>query len=112
MPHNFDFSKLKDIKTAEVNPRGWITPLYIEYGITDDPEVQGMLSYCWRVKGTLHTFIISVTRMNFLSAGDYKKHFEYVLEGFKEDYISWKEEGFVTDWSREYEKQYSRFIII
>ena len=114
MPHNFDFTIFKDIKTVEVSPKGWITPLYVEYVIVDENEevMRGIPSYCWRVKGTTHTFVIPITRLDFLSKGDYKKHFEYVLEGFKEDYLSWKEAGFTTDWSREYRNQYSRFIII
>jgi len=112
MPHNSDFSKLKDVKTIEVNPNGWIQPLYIEYGIYDGAEVSGVLSYYWRVKGTLHTFVIPISRMDFLSSGDYKKHFEDALVGFKDDYMSWKEDGFITDWSREYRDQYSRLIIV
>jgi len=112
MPHNFDFSKIKDIKIIEINPEGWITPLYVEYGVVDKFETSGIISYCWRVKGTLHTFVIPVARMDFLSGGDYKKLFENVLEGFREDYISWKNEGFITEWSKEYRDQYSRFIII
>ena len=111
MPHNFDFKELENVKTIEVNPEGWISPLYVEYGIGEDHNF-GVFSYYWRVKGTGHTFVIPVVRMDFLSGGDYKKHFEYVLEGFREDYISWKEEGFATKWSREYRDQYSGFIII
>jgi hypothetical protein len=112
MPHNFDFSKLENVKTIEVNPEGWVTPLYIEYGIAINLEISGTLDYYWKVKGTQHTFTIPVIRMDYLSAGDYKKLFENVLEIFREDYISWKNEGFVTQWSNEYREQYSRFIII
>lgn len=106
MPNNVDFSKFATINTIEVNPIGWINPITIEYGISDD----AMPFYCWRVKGTKHTFIIPVLRMDFLSSGDYKKHFENALEIFREDYISWKEEGFKTDWAKEYRDQYNRFI--
>jgi hypothetical protein len=112
MPRNFDFSKLDDIKTIEVNPQGWISPLYVQYGMSAAIELQGILTYCWRVKGTEHTFTIPVIRMDFLSSGDYKKHFENVLEIFREDYIDWKTEGFITEWSREYRDQYSKFIVI
>lgn len=112
MPHNFDFEKVKDVKIVKIDPKGWISPLYVEYGVYDGPEIQGIPSYHWRVKGTKHTFVISVSRMDFLSAGDYKKHFEYVLENFREDYISWKEENFLTEWSKEYERQFSRFVVI
>ena len=112
MPHNFDFSKLENVKTIEVDAPGWISPIEIEYGIGRDADVNGILSYCWRVKDTLHTFVIPVLRIDYLSSGDYKKHFEDVLENFREDYISWKEEGFITDWSREYRDQFNRFIVI
>jgi hypothetical protein len=50
--------------------------------------------------------------MDFLSSGDYKKHFENALENFRQDYIDWKDQGFITEWAREYEQQFSRFIII
>ena len=110
MPHNFDFSKVEDVKTIRIDPQGWVNPLYVEYGIIQTLDLT--LNYYWRVKGTLHTFVISVSRMDFLSAGDYKKFFEYVLEVFREDYLSWKNEGFITEWSKEYEQQFSRFIVI
>jgi hypothetical protein len=109
MPHNFDFSKVDNIKTIEVNPQGWISPLYVEYGIIETLDLT--LNYYWRVKGTLHTFVISVARMDYLSSGDYKKFFEYVLEIFREDFLSWKQEGFITEWAREYQQQYSKYII-
>lgn len=115
MPNNFDFSKLKDVKTMEVNPEGWVTPLYIEYGVSDDMNagVYGAIpSYYWRVKGTQHTFIIPIIRIDYLSSGNYKKHFEDALETFREDFIEWKKEGFNTNWARDYQGQFSRFIII
>jgi hypothetical protein len=108
MPHNFYFSNIEIIKTIEVNPDGWISPLYVEYGIVE----RETLWYYWRVKGTLHTFIIPVSRMDFLSSGDYKKHLEDALGIFREDYLSWQKEGFKSDWAKQYEQQYSRFIII
>lgn len=113
MPNNFDFSTLKNIKTIEVTPAGWVTPLVIEYGIKEESPTFGELnSYHWRVKGTRHTFVIPVIRMDFLSSGDYKKHFENALENFRQDYINWKDQGFITEWAREYEQQFSRFIIV
>lgn len=112
MPNNFDFSTLKNIKTIEVNANGWVTPLTIEYGIKEESPTFGDLnSYHWRVKGTKHTFVIPVIRMDFLSSGDYKKHFEKSLEVFRDDYMSWKEQNFNIEWMKEYETQFSRFII-
>ena len=108
MPFNADFSKLQNLQTIEINPNGWVNPIYVEYGISDED-----LPKCyWRVKGTQHTFTISIVRLDFLSEGNYKTHFNDVLEIFKEDYLAWKKEGFNTDWSREYQQQYFRFIII
>ena len=113
MPHNFDFSKIEHIKTVEINPIGWINPLQIEYGVYEDFHVHGGLpSYYWRIKGTNHTFVIPISRLDFISSGDYKKHFEDVLENFREDYISWKEEDFQTEWQKEYKGQFSRFILL
>lgn len=112
MPNNFDFTKLQNIKTMKINPRGWINSLTIEYGITDDIEVHGIMSYCWRVKGTQHTFVIPVLRMDYLSSGDYKSHFEDTLENFKDDYLEWKKQEFIILWMKEYKEQYSKFIII
>jgi hypothetical protein len=113
MPNNFDFSNVENITEIDIEPQGWINPLTIEYGIlTDNNNVNRTLSYCWRIKGTKHTFIIPIIRMDYLSSGDYKKHFEHALENFREDYLSWKENGFNTEWSKEYRDQYSRFIVV
>lgn len=112
MPHIYDFSGLKNVKTIEVNPQGWVNPLTVEYGTDNDTKLHSILSYFWRIKGTTHTFVIPVVRMDFLSSGDYKKHFEDALTMFREDYMSWNDEGFNTAWSKEYEKQFKNFIIV
>lgn len=109
MPHNYDFSKINDVNTVEINLDGWINPLHIEYGMAlygDTP------SYYWRVRGTEHTFVIPVLRLNFLSSGDHVEHFKEVLEVFREEYIQWKETEFATEWMQEYRDQYSKYIII
>ena len=108
MPNNVDFSKVTNIKKIRVNPPGWINPLTIEYGTSD--KVYPIESYCWRIEGTQHTFILPIVRMDFLSGGDYVKHFENVLEVFREDYISWKEVK--TPWVDEYRQQYESFIVL
>ena len=107
MPNNRDFSNVKDIKILEVKPVGWVSPLFVEYGLA---FYGGQPSYFWRVKGTLHTFIIPVLRMDFLSQGDYAEHFTKVLQEFREDYIQWSNEKFSQEWQAEYRKQYSEFI--
>ncbi|HRT03603.1 MAG TPA: hypothetical protein P5513_06650 [Candidatus Diapherotrites archaeon] len=108
MPNNYDFSNIRDLKTVEVNPKGWISPLFVEYGSNLHG---GVPSYFWRVKGTQHTFIIPILRMDFLSKGDYVKHFEEVLENFREDYLEWEREDFYLDWMKEYKEIFQYFII-
>ena len=112
MPNNVDFSNIKNIKTLEVNPKGWVENLVVEYGIGEDMKIYGAESYFWRVKGTQHTFIIPIARMDFLSSGNYKKHFNEALETFREDYLSWKKEGFIYRWAKDYERQFSKFIVV
>jgi hypothetical protein len=112
MPNNYDFSKLENIKTMEIRPQGWVNPLTIEYGV----DFALSSDYFWRVKGTDHTFVIPVSRMDYISSGDYEKHFQEVLEKFAEEYRGWKErgfkiEGFDVPWMREYEDQYRNFIL-
>lgn len=107
MPNNYDFSKLENLKTVEVDPEGWTSPLYVEYGMSLYGDV---LAYYWRVKGTKHTFVIPVLRMDYLSQGDYEKHFKEALSVFREDYIGWSKEGWYAKWMQEYREQYSGFI--
>lgn len=113
MPNNLDFSQFKNVKTIEVNPENWVSPLYVEYGVSEENHVYDeMPYYYWRVKGTQHTFKILITRMDFLSSGDYKKHFENALEDFRENYMEWKSTGFICEWARDYRDQFARYIII
>lgn len=108
MPNNYDFSTLQNIKTIEINPNGWINPLTIEYGIGDQ---LGPTCF-WKVKETKHTFVIPILRLDFISSGDYGKHFTEVLESFRnKDYAQWKEVNFITPWMQEYESDYRRFIL-
>jgi hypothetical protein len=107
MPNIFDFSTLKEVKTLEVNPREWVNPLIIEYGFAE-LEVD---TCAWRVKGTKHTFFIPLMRLNFLSSGNYGKHFETALEAFKEDYDSWRDLRFLLPWMQEYESEYRNYIL-
>jgi len=107
MPHNYDFSKLENIKEVKVHANGWIDPLTIEYGVGYHAE---NLSYFWRVKGTKHTFVIPVIRIDYLSEGNYTQHFREVLESFREDYKKWAKEGFSQDWMQAYRNDYSKVI--
>jgi hypothetical protein len=110
MPNNCDFSNISDVKIIELNSvEGWISPIYVEYGKS---FYGGNLSYFWRVKGTKHTFIIPVVRMDFLSQGKYETHFKTVLQNFAQDYLSWSKENFSQDWMQDYRKQFSTYISI
>jgi len=105
MPNYYNFNELININKVEINPDGWITPIIIEFGIGDN------IMYYWRVAGTKHTFSIPLARMNFVSAGNYDKHFKMVLENFKDEYLEWKKQNFDTKWKREYEYEYRQFIL-
>ena len=48
--------------------------------------------------------------MNFLSSGDYEKHFNEALKGFRLEYLEWKNEKFYTPWMKEYQEDFRRFI--
>lgn len=109
MPNNYDFSKLENVKEIIVNPEGWINPLTIEYGTG---FYQENISYYWRVKGTKHTFVIPVMRLDYLTEGEYAKHFEEALQGFREDYKEWAEGGWQAFWMRAYRDDFSRYISI
>ena len=114
MPFNFDFNnKLTDIKTIDISPNGWKCPITIEYCMAQARPYDTMVSVCWRVKGTSHTFTIYENRLNLISNGDYSKHFKEALELFRQDYLSWftLEEYENCEWRDEYKQQYSRFII-
>lgn len=109
MPHIVDFNTIEDVKKILVNPKGWISPLYIEYGVGLHYDTTP--SYFWRIANTSHTFIIPISRFHFLSAGEYKNHFNEALEGFREDYLAWKKEDFQgADWQQDYKEEYSRYI--
>jgi hypothetical protein len=109
MPNFYDFSKLENVREVIVNPEGWINPLKIEYGTGEHGEI---LCYFWRIKGTKHTFVIPVIRMDYLTEGSYAQHFEEALEGFREDYKGWSDEGWYAPWMQEYRGEYSKFITI
>jgi hypothetical protein len=114
MPNNFDFSNcISEIKTVEINPKGWRGPITIEYSEAQVSKYDPMLSVVWRVQGTRHTFTIYERRLNVISHANYKAHFTEALENFREDYLSWFETpGWEqTPWVKEYQQQYGRFIL-
>ena len=108
MPNYYDFSKLDNVKETRVIANGWV-PLIVEYGVGYHGE---LLSYYWRIKGTKHTFVIPIIRMDYLTEGDYNSHFREALESFREDYLGWIEEQFYAPWMCEYRDIYEKYITI
>lgn len=109
MPYIHDFSDIKGIRKTIINPKGWVQPLVVEYGISLYGSTP---AYFWRVSGTQHTFVIPLVRMNFISAGKYEEHFTQVLEKFREDYIEWANDGYSEKWMQEYRDMYKRYITV
>lgn len=116
MPFNFDFNNaLGEIKEITVNPNGWKNPIIIEYCEAQAHTYDPMISICWRVKGTSHTFTIYEKRIiRHIKDGSYKTHFEDVLQKFAEDYRSWfagKNGMQQCKWRDEYQAQYGTLIL-
>jgi len=114
MPHIFDFSNcMEEVHTVTVNPKGWRGPLVIEYGLAQNSKYDTQTSIVWRIKGTTHTFSIYERKINVLSNGIYKDHFEEVLTNFRDDYLSWFRDPMYKDvkWKYDYQKQYGDLII-
>ena len=115
MPFIFDFDRCVpgSVRTVEVSPKGWRTPLFVEYGLAQAHEYDTQISVVWRVKGTTHVFTIYEQRLNLISHADYKKHFEDALAGFREDYLSWfTDRGYdQAAWKYDYRDLYGRLII-
>lgn len=114
MPFLFDFEKsLSEIKEVKIYPKGWQPNIIIEYCFAQAHNYDTMISMCWRVKGTSHTFTIYDNKLKDICNNDYEKHFAEVLEKFREDYLSWfrEEEYSECDWKWEYKRQFDRFII-
>lgn len=110
MPFNYDFSKVENIKTVEINPKGWNKNVIIEYGLGRPNVYDNFPSIIWRVKGTTHCFTIYEPRINFISKGNYVEHFKQALENFKEDYDSWESEKYKgCEWVNEYRQQYQQY---
>ena len=113
MPFVFDFKPyLSEIHTVDVSPKGWKSPVTVEYIIAQAHRYDPVVPVVWRVKGTSHCFTIGEQRINLISNGNYKKHFTEALENFRKDYLSWfkDEEYRNAEWKYEYERQFGRFI--
>lgn len=113
MPFIYDLKQgLTDIKTVDVDVKGWKGTVTVEYVVSQVNKYDTMLSVVWRVKGTTHCFVIPEQKLNVMSNGDYKKHFKEALAGFRADYLSWftDEDYDGCEWRNEYKQQYGRLI--
>lgn len=108
MPFHQNFEELYAKGEMHVKPNGW-AELDIDYGYTD---IGRQKNFCWRIKGTQHTFRIPLTSLNEFSQGNYEHHIEYVLENFRQEYFSWAAQGFPAKWMVEYHREYSNYIQI
>lgn len=110
--YNFEKAKMKPVEVL-VNPEGWKTPLTVEYVIDQAHNYDTMVSVIWRIKGTSHCFTIYEIKLNQLSNGDYKAHFEEVLRNFRIDYENWFTDPDYAnaDWKYEYQRQFDKYII-
>lgn len=115
MPFVYDFNDaIDEIHTVDIEPKGWKSPITIEYTVAQAHRFDPVVSVVWRVKGTTHTFTIGEQRLNQISNGNYKKHFTEALEAFRADYIDWFTDEMYKDaeWKNEYKQQYGRYITI
>jgi hypothetical protein len=108
MPYHKNFDELDLRGTFSVTPIGW-KPLIIEYGYD---KIGGADFFFWRVADTKHTFRKPVSSLNQESGGDYETHIKEFLEGFREEMLGWLMEGIDTEWSRDYFREYNRWVII
>lgn len=106
MPNKENWDEIHNKGEIELTPDKW-KPISIEYGYKNFNNV---LFFCWRVKGTEHTFTILFSKLNELSQGDVEKHIEEFLETFRQELIGWCTGGLKQPWMREYYEQYKSFI--
>lgn len=115
MPFIYDFSNTPDtVHTVDVSPKGWKSPLVIEYVTCQAHEYDPMVSVAWRIRGTRHTFTIGEQQLNTMCHGkSYKAHFEKALERFRIDYLRWftEEDYKDVDWKYEYQREYGKLIV-
>lgn len=100
-------------KEMIITPKGWVTPLVVEYALVRVGDFDPLNSVCFRIKGTNHTFAQFDKSINLTYHGEYKKYFEETLEKFREDFLSWEkdEEYRECEWRKEYCEEYKGRII-
>ena len=83
---------------------GWSGLIKIEYGFYRSDLI-------WRVKNTNHIFQIDLRTIIEHHNYDYDAHFKLVLNKFREDFISWVNEGLNEKWMENYFHQFKNLII-
>ncbi len=106
MPYHKDFDELYNRGEFGLQPEGW-EPLIIEFGYDDIGNAQ---YFFWRVKETRHTFKKPVSALVQESAGDYEGAIKNFLEGFREEMLGWLTQGIITEWSKEYVREYNKWV--
>ncbi len=107
MPNFIDWGEVLLQDEMSVSPDKWKDPITIEYGYRNYNFVY---EFCWKVKGTEHTFTIPFRDLNEASNGDIEGHIQSFLEEFRKEYIEWVYSGLKQDWQQEYYEQYKEYI--
>lgn len=114
MPYLYDFGNAHMTPVeVRVDPSGWKGPLVVEYVVAQAHVYDTCVSVIWRVKGTEHCFTIFEQKLNQLCNGNYKRHFEEVLQNFRLDYINWFEDPSYNgcEWREDYRRQFGELIL-
>lgn len=82
MPHHVDFSKFENVHELNIEVIGWQNPTTIEYTFQSNSFETALF---WRVKGTTHTFVITLSEFNSLAGGEIELHFQQALTVFRDD---------------------------
>lgn len=99
-----------NLKETNIKLFGW-NEIIIEHKIRRYGS-SASFEMCWNVKGTNHIFRIPLQTFYKHSNGNYEEHFKEVLGIFREDYITWSQQGFTEEWMRKYKKQFGKYIQI
>jgi hypothetical protein len=111
MPNRDAPKKLNGIETVDLEIKGWLSPLTIEWGYS---FINGHQYLFWHIKDTDHWFKISQYEIEYYEITSIIDHFIKTLEIFRNDYLEWfflpKEEK--TDWMIEYIEIFKDYIKI
>jgi hypothetical protein len=101
-----DLEKIEFDKTIDLEIPGW-EKICVEYTYRAYSGISWLL---WKVSGTDHIFQIQHQMILTRHGADIKEHFTLALEVFREDYLSWGEEGFPETWMQKYKTMFNSLI--